>query len=92
VVLVHPCRLPEDHLQYDASIECPVQVPADLIGKTYAQVQAALNAIGLRIVQGSDIVVVDESQDGRVLEVSPSAGTWLDPGADVTVRVGRYDG
>ena len=92
VVLVHPCRLPEDHLQYDASIECPVQVPADLIGKTYAQVQAALNAIGLRIVQGSDIVVVDESQDGRVLEVSPSAGTWLDPGADVTVRVGRYEG
>lgn len=92
VVAVHPCKLPQDHLQYDASIECPVQVPADLLGKTYAQAQTALNAIGLRIVQGPDIVVGDESQHGKVQNVSPGPGTWLDPGADVTVRVGRYDG
>lgn len=92
VVAVHPCKLPQDHLQYDASIKCPVQVPADLQGKTYAQALSALNAIGLRIVQGPDIVVEDESQDGLVLQVTPGPGTWLDPGADVTVRVGRYDG
>ncbi|HUG74458.1 MAG TPA: VanW family protein [Acidimicrobiia bacterium] len=92
VVAVHPCKLPEDHLEYDASIQCPVQVPADLVGKRYEQAQSALNNIGLRIFRGPDIVVEDESQDGLVLEVFPGPGTWLDPGSDVTVRVGRYDG
>ncbi|MEX2322761.1 MAG: VanW family protein [Acidimicrobiia bacterium] len=92
VVAVHPCKLPEDHLEYDASIQCPVQVPADLAGKTYEQARSALNAIGLRIFKGPDIVVEDDSQDGLVLEVFPGPGTWLDPGSDVTVRVGRYDG
>ena len=92
VVAVHPCRLDEDHLQYDSSILCPVQVPANLAGMTFGQATTALNAIGLKIVMGESMPVGSAEQHEKVVFVDPGPGTWLDPGAEVTVRLGSFAG
>jgi vancomycin resistance protein YoaR len=90
VIAVHPCKLPTTHLAYDASVECPVQIPSDLIGKTLAQATEALNSIGLIVRQGDPVPVLVEEQHGRVQTHNPAGGTWLDKGREVTVRLGEY--
>jgi vancomycin resistance protein YoaR len=91
VIAVHPCRLPTTHPEYDPSVRCPVQVPDDLIGKSIAQAIQSLNAIGLLVRQGEEVVVADPEQHGRVQAHTPAAGAWLEPRSEVTVRLGRYE-
>ncbi len=87
-VAVHPCELPEDHEQYDPAIPCPVQVPGNLGGMTAAQANAALQAVGLAYAEGEPFVVTDPALVGTVRAHDPAPGTWLEPGAPVTVRLG----
>lgn len=86
---VHPCELPPDHEDYDASILCPVQVPY-LGNLTLAEATAELNAAGLKIAVGTPFPVNNETQDGTVRAQDASPDTWVDPGATVTVRLGEY--
>jgi vancomycin resistance protein YoaR len=85
---VHPCELPEDHPQYDETIECPVQVPflGDL---TQAEATAALNALGLQIAIGEPFPVSAESGlAGTVRAQDVPPDTWIEIGETVTVRIG----
>lgn len=84
---VHPCELPEDHREYDSSIECPVQVPY-LGGKTFEDARAALQAIGLKITRGEDFPVQPGPEEGTVRAHNPGPESWVDPGTTVTVRIG----
>jgi vancomycin resistance protein YoaR len=90
IIAVHPCKLPTDHIQYDSSIQCPVQVPDTLVGMTHSEATQALNSVGLRIVHGEDVIVANPDQHGRVVSHTPPAGTWLDLRSEVTVRLGKY--
>ena len=85
---VHPCELPDDHIQYDAAVECPVQVP--LVGDlNQAAATTALNNLGLVMSIGAPFPVVDPLQVGTVRSQSPGPGTWVDPGTTVTIRLGQ---
>ena len=84
---VHPCELPEDHRDYDPEIQCPVQVPY-LGGMTFNEAKAALEAIGLKIEQGSDFTVTDPSDENTVRAQNPSPDSWVEPGSTVRVRMG----
>jgi len=86
---VHPCELPEDHIQYDASIECPVQVPS--VGTlAEPEARAALNDVGLVIAIGEQpFIVAVPAQVGTVRSQSIPPGTWVDRGTTVTVRLGQ---
>jgi vancomycin resistance protein YoaR len=86
-ISVNPCELPEDSPDYDPDAVCPSVVP-DLRGMTYAQATSALNALDLKIAQGSDVTVSDPAQVGLVQSQSPGTGTLLPPGETVTVRLG----
>ena len=84
---VHPCELPEDHIQYDASIECPVQVP--LVGNlSQPDATTALNNVGLVIAIGEPFPVAAPPENTvRAQSIPP--GTWVDRGTTVTVRLGE---
>ncbi len=84
---VHPCELPEDHIQYDAAIECPVQVP--LVGNlSQGAASTALHDVGLEMEIGEPFIVADPAQVGTVRAQSIPPGTWVDRGTTVTVRLG----
>ena len=85
---VHPCELPEDHIQYE-EMECPVEVPA-LGDLTQSEATAALNAVGLKIAIGEPFPVNQESLDGTVRAQDPKPGEWVEPDTTVTVRLGEY--
>ena len=59
---------------------------------TFGQATTALNAIGLKIVMGEAMPVGSAEQHERVVFVTPGPGTWLDPGSEVTVRLGNFAG
>lgn len=84
---VHPCELPEDHIEYDPEIECPVQVPP-VGGMSEAAATQALNNVGLFIAIGDPFVVADPLLEGTVRAQTPGPGTWLDPESTVTVSLG----
>lgn len=86
-ISVHPCELPEDHDDYDPNLKCPAPVP-DLRGMTLAQAIQALAAVNLVLVQGDPIEVTDPARAGLVLQQGPDAGTLLEAGKPVTVRLG----
>ncbi len=67
----------------------PVDVP-DLTGKTPAQAQSTLNALGLLLVVSQETVEVplDSGLIGNVAEQSPSAGETIEVGDTVTVTLG----
>jgi vancomycin resistance protein YoaR len=85
---VHPCELPEGHIQYDASIKCPVQVPS-VLGLAQNAATTALNNVGLVLKVGDPITVGDPGQVGKVQAQNFSPGAWADPGVNVTVRLGQ---
>ncbi|OMH23347.1 hypothetical protein BKD30_13510 [Tersicoccus phoenicis] len=62
-----------------------VTVPGDLVGKTRAQAQAALQALGLAY---REEIVAGDQPAGTVVQV-PESGRAVDPGSSVTVRVSR---
>jgi serine/threonine-protein kinase len=67
----------------------PVEVP-DLRGRTPAQAEQELNALGLLLVVSNETVEVPINSGliGNVAEQSPSAGTTAEVGSEVTVRLG----
>lgn len=85
---VHPCELPEDHIQYE-EMECPVEVPP-LGDLDQSEATTALNAIGLKIAIGEPFPVGSEALAGTVRAQDPKAGEWLEPGSTVTVRMGEF--
>jgi hypothetical protein len=86
-ISVHPCELPEDHDDYDPHVICPSEVP-DLTGVRLPRATELLAAHDLLIAQGEPWLVTNPDDVGKVWSQSPSAGTWLDPGEAVTVRLG----
>jgi eukaryotic-like serine/threonine-protein kinase len=68
----------------------PVQVP-DLSNMTEAEARQALERVNLVLnVSNSRQPVADQSQHGRVVSQTPSAGTTIDQGDTVTVTLGEY--
>ncbi len=65
------------------------QVP-DLRGKTQADAEQTLNALGLKI-DVTTRAVVNADEVGTVITQTPVAGKEIDPGATVSVRVGILD-
>jgi len=91
ILAIHPCELPPDHLQYDAEVECPVQVP-DLREMTRSQASSALTSIGLLFKEsGSPFITDDPLLDGTVKAQSVPPETWLDPGSEVVVTLWKYE-
>jgi len=84
-ISVHPCELPPDHEDYVAV--CPSEVP-DLTGVRLPRATELLAARDLLIALGDSWLVTDADQVDRVQAQSPAAGTWLQPGEVVTVRLG----
>ena len=84
-VSVHPCELEPSNEDWVA--ECPSEVP-DLTGVRLPRATELLAARDLAIAVGEPWTVTDPSAVDRVQAQSPSAGTWLDPGEVVTVRLG----
>ncbi len=88
---VHPCELLEDHLEYDSSIECPIQVP--FVGDLNVDAaQTALNNVGLVIAIGDPFPVADPLHEGTVRAQDVAPGAWVDAGTTVTVRIGQHVG
>ncbi|MEX1207994.1 MAG: VanW family protein [Acidimicrobiia bacterium] len=91
IIAVHPCELPPDHIQYDASVECPEQVP-DLRNLTRDQADNALQDVGLVMRVANNTVPTDDpDRDNTVQSQSVPAGTWLDPGSEVVVTLRAYE-
>lgn len=68
----------------------PVEVP-DLFNMTTSEAEAALEDRGLVLrVSNSTQPVADESQDGRIVNQVPVAGTTVDQGSTVTVTLGEF--
>ncbi len=65
------------------------QVP-DLRGKTQADAETTLNALGLKI-DVTTRAVVNADEIGTVITQTPSAGKEIDPGGTVSVRIGIQD-
>lgn len=86
-ISVHPCELPEDHEDYDPDVVCPSEVP-DLTGLRLPRATEILAGRDLVIAEGQPIEVSSADDVGRIWAQDPSAGTWLDPGEVVTVRIG----
>jgi vancomycin resistance protein YoaR len=89
IVAVHPCELPEDHIQYDPEVECPVQVPT-LADMTRNQAMNALTSIGLVYVEATS-PTDDENLHDKVKAQSVPPDTWLDPGSEVVVTIWKYE-
>jgi serine/threonine-protein kinase len=64
-----------------------VTVP-DVIGRTQAQATSALQSAGFK-VKVEQQAVLDDADDGRVLDQSPNGGTQADEGSTVTITVGK---
>jgi hypothetical protein len=84
-ISVHPCELDPSHEDWVA--ECPSEVP-DLTGVRLPRATELLAARDLLIAVGEPWTVTDPSAVDRVQAQTPSAGTWLDLGEVVTVRLG----
>ena len=65
------------------------QVP-DLRGKTQADAEQTLNALGLKI-DVTTRAVVNPDEVGTVITQTPSVGKEIDPGSTVAVRIGVLD-
>jgi beta-lactam-binding protein with PASTA domain len=66
----------------------PIEVP-DVVGLDVTTATAVLQAAGFEVEQGDVIEIpFGDENDGKVMEQNPSAGTELEEGETVTVRVG----
>lgn len=89
IIEVHPCLVPDVAGEEPDTSDCPIEVPS-LSGWSIADAGAALEAVGLVLVEGATIEVDDESQNGLIVEQSPAGGEWIEPGSSVTVSVAVY--
>ena len=87
IIEVHPCNVPPE--SGAEPTECPVQVVA-VIGASLDGARAAIEGLGLTLVEGATVEVTDESQNGLVVSQTPEPGEWLELGSAVTVSVGVY--
>jgi eukaryotic-like serine/threonine-protein kinase len=68
----------------------PVEVP-NLSNMTEEEARQALEGVNLVLnVSNTRQPVADQTQDGRVVSQTPSAGTTIDQGDPVTVTLGEY--
>jgi serine/threonine-protein kinase len=65
----------------------PRRVPSDLKGKSFADAQAALKALGLGAVEVDDYT--DDVQPGQVYGTDPPQGSAVPEGGQVTVKVSK---
>jgi len=61
-----------------------VDIPGDVVGKTYDEAAAQLTALGLKPVR---VDVESDEPEGQVISTEPGQGTTVDIGSDVTVNV-----
>ncbi len=73
----------------DSEEDCPLLVPS-VVGMNLANAQAAFAAAGFGVAVGDPIVVASAEQNGIVQSQSAAAGSYLDGGATITVRLGEY--
>jgi len=83
IILVHPCDMP------DSNQACPAQVP-NVIGLSFSEATSRLADAGFLIAQGSTVETGDASRDGTVASQSVSSGSYLSPGATITVDLYVY--
>jgi len=88
-IAVHPCQLPEDHIQYDPNVLCPVQVP-NLAGMTRQQAISALTSIGL-VYRETTETTANEDLHNTVKSQSVAPETWLDRESEVLVTIWQYE-
>ena len=65
-----------------------VTVP-DETGRKRADAVSDLEARGFQVTVTEDSTISDPSQDGRVIDQTPSGGTKVDPGSTVNLTVGK---
>ncbi len=85
IIEVHPCRVENE----GEPLDCPVEIPT-LLGATIDSARAALEAVGLSLVEGGTVEVTDESQNGLIQTQNPGPEEWVEVGTSVTVIVGVY--
>lgn len=91
IIAVHPCELPPGHIQYDASIKCPSEVP-NLRNLKRNEANSALQALGLVMKIDENTVTTDDPElHDTVQRQSVPAGTWLDPGSEVVLTLRVYE-
>ncbi|MEA2011262.1 MAG: VanW family protein [Actinomycetota bacterium] len=82
-IAVHDCMVTGE------PVNCPVKIPS-VIGMDYVAAQNQLGADGYgvnTVWESTD----SESKHGIVLSMDPGAGTYLRPGATITIKVGVYE-
>lgn len=83
IIEVHPCMIEKNDL------ECPIEIP-DVIGLTFANAKAQLEALGFVVVKGAP-VSTGQFLDGLVARQAPQAGKFFDAGTTITLRIGTND-
>lgn len=83
IIRVHPCEVP------GSSTVCPLQVPS-VLGSTWDEALATLDAAGFTISDGGTVEVSDEAQDGLVQSQTPGSGSYHAPGTAISVVIGVY--
>ena len=82
-IAVHECMVTGE------PVNCPVKLPS-VVGMDYVAAQNQLGAGGYGVTtlwESTD----SESKHGVVLSMDPGAGTYLQPGSTVTIKVGVYE-
>ncbi|MEN8233581.1 MAG: VanW family protein [Actinomycetota bacterium] len=82
-IAVHPCMVTGE------PVNCPVQIPS-VVGSPYDSALEQLSASGY-LVNPIAQAVDSEGQHDVVLSMDPPAGSWLRPGATITIYVGKYE-
>jgi hypothetical protein len=83
IIIVHRCEVP------GSNVPCPVRVPS-VVGQTFGQATATLEAAGFTIGDGGTTEVASEGQNGLVQSQDPSAGRFVARGTAIRVVVGAY--
>ncbi|MEA2023972.1 MAG: VanW family protein [Actinomycetota bacterium] len=82
-IAVHACMVTGE------PVNCPVPLPS-VVGMEYVAAQDKLGANGYGVNTVWETTET-ESKHGVVLSMDPSSGTYLRPGATVTISVGVYE-
>ncbi|HHC09096.1 MAG TPA: PASTA domain-containing protein [Actinobacteria bacterium] len=82
-IIVHPCMVTGE------PVDCPAQLPR-LVGAEYAEAFATLDGMGYVVIR-VEVPTDDPTQHEHVVEMTPPAGEWLEPGRSVTLKVAVYE-
>jgi vancomycin resistance protein YoaR len=81
-IAVHDCMVTEE------PINCPVEIPS-MVGSTWDDAYSSLLAGGYTVIRIEE-TVDSEARNGVVLSMNPPGGTFVSPGASITLTVGVY--